>query len=449
MRRVDEPDVVARVPPERGQGTVLTGGVIGTSRCNPTLRRRPSLPERAAARVRAPSVATSRALGLPLSQSLRAIERERGPAALLFVGALAALLGAWTAWLAFGSVELRATSVRARVEVDHRIFRVDAPVAGTIARISAVLGRPVEAGEVLVELDSSVERRRIDEEKVRLGALDTEIGAVRKILDAYEAVIREDEGATRVAVREGQALEQEKRTAATQAEEEARRAGVLRDGGAIAEIDFLRSRTEADKQRAATEALGLGIDRIRGEMRTRASGVRARLEELRRELTMLQGRRETTDVAIRTLEADIARRTVRAPVAGTIGELAELNAGAFVEGGARICTVLPKGDLRIVAELAPRDATGRVRSGQSAIVRLDAFPWVEFGTVPATVSRVASEPRDGLVRVELVPHLDENRRIALEHGMTAVTEIAVERVSPATLALRVSGASLDAPKTER
>ena len=38
--------------------------------------------------------------------------------------------------------------------------------------------------------------------------------------------------------------------------------------------------------------------------------------------------------------------------------------------------------------MPPEAALGRVRPGQSARMRLSGFPWTQWGTVPATVTRV-------------------------------------------------------------
>ena len=54
-----------------------------------------------------------------------------------------------------------------------------------------------------------------------------------------------------------------------------------------------------------------------------------------------------------------------------------------------------------MAEFEPASALGRIHSGQVAELRLTGFPWLQYGTVAARVASVASEPRDGSIRVEL------------------------------------------------
>ena len=63
-------------------------------------------------------------------------------------------------------------------------------------------------------------------------------------------------------------------------------------------------------------------------------------------------------------------------------------------------------------------------------MRLDGFPWAQFGSVEARVTRVASEIRDNLVRVEFEP-LSGNARspVALQHGLPGSIEVTVEQTT--------------------
>jgi membrane fusion protein (multidrug efflux system) len=52
---------------------------------------------------------------------------------------------------------------------------------------------------------------------------------------------------------------------------------------------------------------------------------------------------------------------------------------------------------------------------------------------------VATEAENGLVRVELAVDPDPASRVPLQHGLTGIAVIDVERVTPATLVLRAAG----------
>ena len=75
--------------------------------------------------------------------------------------------------------------------------------------------------------------------------------------------------------------------------------------------------------------------------------------------------------------------------------------------------------------------------GQKARMRLEGFPWSQYGSVPATVHLVAGEMRNGFIEVELDLNTDVNPGVVFQHGLPGTVE--VERLSPATLLLRAVG----------
>jgi membrane fusion protein (multidrug efflux system) len=72
-------------------------------------------------------------------------------------------------------------------------------------------------------------------------------------------------------------------------------------------------------------------------------------------------------------------------------------------------------------------------------MRLDGFPWAQYGSIDATVSRVATEIRDGVVRIEFTPAHIGNPVGIMQHGVPGVVEVAIERAAPAFLVFRAAG----------
>jgi membrane fusion protein, adhesin transport system len=116
-----------------------------------------------------------------------------------------------------------------------------------------------------------------------------------------------------------------------------------------------------------------------------------------------------------------------------------LQAGAYVAVGEKLGTVVPHSELRIVADFPPAAVLGRIHPGQVSRMRLDGFPWAQFGTIPAKVSRVGSEIRENQVRVEFIPELAEKSQIMMQHGLPGAIEVTIEQISPAVMVLRASG----------
>ena len=103
--------------------------------------------------------------------------------------------------------------------------------------------------------------------------------------------------------------------------------------------------------------------------------------------------------------------------------------------------------LKIMTDFLPPAALGRIQPGQPARLRLEGFPWTQYGAVSATVASVASEVRDGWVRVELAVRPDAAPPIPLQHALPGTVEVEVDHVSPATLVLRTAGLLFTGPGT--
>ena len=182
---------------------------------------------------------------------------------------------------------------------------------------------------------------------------------------------------------------------------------------------------------------------------TAPGSYQARLQRLTREVTQINGQIATTRAPIERLEYELERRYGRAPMAGRLGEVAKLQVGTVVREGDRLGAVVPPGMLKIVADFLPSAALGRIQPGQPAQLRLEGFPWTQYGAVSATVASVANEVRDGQVRVELAVRSDAVPSIPLQHGLPGTVEVEVDHVSPAALILRTAGLLLTVPGTSR
>jgi multidrug resistance efflux pump len=347
-----------------------------------------------------------------------------------------AVLGAWGAWLFLARVTLYEVTTEARLEAEQAGYTVESAAAGRVVNTRLKLGQEVKAGDVLAELDTDEQQHRLEEERARLAAVAPEIEALGREVATEGQAVEDSRQANRVALEEARARVREAESAAQFKEEEAQRLAGLFKEGVIAEMEVLRVRSEARGKRAEVESLQHTVTKLERQQRTEETERRVRIDKLLREKTELEGRRNTSAAVISRLQNEIERRTIRAPASGQLGEVTTSKEGAVVREGDKLGTVLPAaGALKIVAEFPP-SALGRVREGQGARMRLASFPWTQYGTVPAVVTRVAGEVRDGKIRVELAVRPDAPASIPLQHGLPGAVEIEVEQVSPATLLLR-------------
>jgi len=381
------------------------------------------------------------------SRTLRSLQADSFRRTALGLALAVVLVGVWAAWSLLGRITLYEITDNARIEVDRAIYPLQSPVLGRVVFTQLVIGRQVQAGDLLVEVDAQPQQLQVREERTRLQALGPELNALRERLAAEEQARRDEQQAARVAGEGARAQQREAEATARFAQEEARRLAKMREGGLVPERDFERSQAEAQKYVAAAESYAIAVRRLEQEQRTRESDREAKLKSLQGESTRLQGQMTTLQASLARLEYEIERRRIRSPVAGVVAEAAILRVGAVVQEGEKLGAVVPEGRLAVVAQFPPPAALGRIRPGQKAKVRLHGFPWTQYGTLATTVARVAGEVREGTVRVELAVDSHQSTPIPLGHGLPGTVEVTVERISPAALAVRHAGRWLTAPRS--
>jgi membrane fusion protein, adhesin transport system len=376
---------------------------------------------------------------MQFSQSTRALTNDRSTVLILAWVLGTVLLGAWSLWFALGGVTVYETSRNARLEVVQLAHHISAPLSGRIISASAFIGQEVLANQVLIELDASAETLRLSEEETRLTALPPQIASMQTELISLEQARDEDLRSTQAALDAANARGREADAAIKFARNNEIRLKRQSMAGGVAEIDALRAMSEADKLSASKDAMTADAKRLEQEGQMRTHDALARIENLRRSIVSLEGDMATARATIARIRQTIDRHIIRAPVAGRIGDVAALYEGAYVAEGQRLVSVVPPGGLTIVGDFNPGSAMGRVHPGQHATMRLDGFPWARYGTIDATVSRVATEIHDGVLRVDFTPARSGNPTAIMQHGIPGVIEVAIERAAPASLVLRAAG----------
>ena len=378
-------------------------------------------------------------MAAPFARTTRALAAE-SPRLAFAAWALASIvLLAWGVWFFASRVTVVEVSRKARLEVTSAPHALSAQLAGRLAGTTLVIGRAVKAGDVLADLDASAPQARLAEEMARLQALPPRVASLEQEMANVQAVLAADQRAAQAALQAGQARVQQAGAEAGFAEDNARRLRAEVNSGSVAEVDALRAAAEAGKQGAAREALAADLRRTELDARTRAQQAQVQLETLKRAALTLQGEIAGARASVARLEQEVERHRVRAPVDGVVGEVLPLTPGTWVAEGQKMATIVPRGDLRVVAEFDPASALGRLRAGQTAHLKLDGFPWAQYGSVETQVLRVAGEVRDGALRVELLPTAASRSSALLQHGLTGTVEVGVEHAAPATLVLRAAG----------
>jgi multidrug resistance efflux pump len=378
-------------------------------------------------------------------RSVRSLEADNSQRSYLGLALVALLLGAWMVWFFVARVSVYAVTNKAGLEVDRAAHSVQSAVSGRVVATHLVLDQEVKAGDVLVELDSGAQHFQLTEEQTQRAGANPQIHSREEEIASEEQALEHDQQSAKDALEEARAHYREAEAAAQFAQAESERLRKMYNAGVVAELDLNRSVADSQQRRAAADSLHYGVVRLEGEQLTRTNERKAHIEQLTSELNKLRSDQATAGVTIQRLEEEVDRRWIRAPVDGKLGEVAPLRIGMVVHEGEKLAAVVPAGKLRVVANFDPPAALGRIRPGQHARLRLEGFPWAQYGSVAATITNVASEIRDGSIRVELALDAHSDSRIPLQHGLPGSVEVEIETLSPANLVLRTAGSLLAGP----
>lgn len=262
-----------------------------------------------------------------------------------------------------------AASAPGRVEPSGGEVRIGAQVPGRVAEVLVVLNDRVAAGDLMVRLD--------DEDLIgRVNSATAEAAIRKRERDNTEVT--------------GKA--QERRTA--------------EDAVASAERQLVQAREEADRQVRARRA-GSASDADADKARDAVNKAKERLEQARaglRKALSADGlpaptRPEAGLVAARSelSQADAALERTRIRAAST-GTVLQVNAkpGEFAAPSpeAPLVVVGNLASLQVRAEIEERDV-GKVRVGQVAVVRSDAFPGKDFEGKISSLAQTLAPSRIG------------------------------------------------------
>jgi multidrug resistance efflux pump len=372
-------------------------------------------------------------------RTTRSLSLERFRFSVIGIIVAIAILLLWIAWSLWFKISLYEVSDSARIEVAKAVHPVAAPINGRIIKADLVLGQEVQQGDTLFKLDARVDQIRLNEQQSLLPALKNELATLQNhIQEEKEAMLREEKS-TKIALKEASAQYKAADASAKFTKREAERNKKLFDKGLVSESEYQLSQSESEKFQASSDAYRLASDRIKMEQNVRQSDRKSRIGGLQREVATVMGKISVAENTVARIEQEVENYIIRAPISGTIGEMLEIKPGSVVSLGENLVSIVPVGEVMIVAHYSKQTAVGRIFPGQKAEMRLDAYPWMQFGRVRAQVTNVGSESNNGKVRVDLTIQQQNTLKFSIRHGLTGFVEVEVNRIKPVDLILRKVG----------
>jgi hemolysin D len=378
-----------------------------------------------------------------LAPALEILESPPSPVRVALIWIICALVAVSLAWAYFGRIDIIAVA-QGKFQPTGRVKVIEPLETGKVTAIYVANGARVAAGDVLVELDRS--SAEADEREALAGLASARAEAARRAVAIAAAQTRQIDAVPPIAWRDdvpSPLREREERVlaadlgqlAANLASLEAQRAQKQ------AERDKLAQTIETQKNLVAT--LQQRVD-MRQSLVESKSGAKAAvidaMETLQYQLTQLamqegqlaslngaldvaakdaekasksfisdnaekldEAQRQADDLEQKLAKARAAidHLTLRAPISGIVQASAVTTIGQVVTSGQEVMRVVPDdAGLEIEVYVLNKDI-GFIKSGQPAVVKIESFPFTQYGTIGAHVTRVARdaipEPDAGLL----------------------------------------------------
>jgi hemolysin D len=340
-----------------------------------------------------------------------------------------AFIGLCIVWASFGRLDVVA-SAQGKIIPEARVKLLQSADGGVVRAIHVRDGQSVKAGQILMELDptqsgadaaqaqSALQTARVDKARadamlsyLRTGrpSLVSPIGTSAAMGQIQITLTRSQIAEFEAKIADLNEREAEMRAMANMAEQE--RAKLQ------ATLPLLKERVARRKEltekglssgllQLELEQQQVGHERDIGVQAMSAQRYRASLASIgmqkaearqafaREAATLLA--KATDEIALRTEEltkADQKSRLqqLKSPVSGTVQQVAVHTLGAVVKPADPLLVVVPAGGTLVVdAQVLNRDV-GQLKIGQDVAVKLEAFPFTRYGTVPGTLVQLSRD----------------------------------------------------------
>jgi len=409
------------------------------------------------------------------------------PRQLLLCGIVFCL--SFGAWATFGQID-EVGHAQGRLVPKGEPYKIHPVVSGKVAHIDIKEGQVVKAGQVLFELDTQLAANEVERLQQERAAYRTELIQTQALIDKARLEAQTvakgsnaDSETTVVTIAQAKAKVQAQAASIAQNLEKAantrslltqlqadmvaqqarlEKLRALVQKGALGEEQlFQAEQTLRSSQRSITQSQGdlqqtlAELDRLQAERQQaldepsrlqaelaqkQAQGSTAqvqaqqKIQQLQVQKTELQAKYNENNKLLAKAIDELEQRSLNAPVDGVVLSLNVHNIGEVVQPGQTIAEIAPYSAPLILSTSLPNREAGFVKKGMSVQVKLDAYPYQDYGIVTGKVLTISpdSKPDERLgavYRVEVA--LDRNyvranhQTIQFKAGETATAEIVI------------------------
>lgn len=317
------------------------------------------------------------------------------------------------AWLALAKTD-EVVVAEGTLQPIGSVKEIQMPLGGIASEILVSDGDRVEAGEILMRLDTEASDQKRESLKDSLQLKQQQLSLKEVELDRY---IRLNQDTVKTL---SQKVAYEKEILA--------RFERLSKVGATAELQYLQQRNtvqEVEGRLRENQLDGLRQQAILGQD----------VQRLKSEVARIQA--ELTEILV-----TLRYQALRAPVNGVVFDLKPTGPGYSAQTTETVMKIVPFNALEAKVEI-PSSDIGFVRKGMPADISIDSFPATDFGVLAGTVNQLGSDalpPEPGMQQTEYrYPakiklssqklELKNGQNLPLQPGMSLTANIKLRKVS--------------------
>ena len=239
---------------------------------------------------------------------------------------------------------------------------IKAPVSGVVSGIPVTEGELVSAGQVLIQLDSEVSNERLRslerQKKLESERLKNENQAFEARIDSLQAQ-----------------LKSLKKTLNLEESIVDRMTGMVSQG-AIAEVQYLRQKNQLQELQSEIAQTEATLREVQAESIKSEQQIQRELADLERQIVETNKSKEY--------------QSLRSPVKGYVFNLNVASPGYAASRGETLLKIVPEGTLEASVFITNADV-GFLRPKMPAQVRVDAYPFTQYGDIPGELKRVGKQ----------------------------------------------------------
>jgi hemolysin D len=366
-------------------------------------------------------------------------------------------------WLFLAQFE-EIAQVQGKIEPHPIATIVDAPTGGKVTHVKIRSGQKVKVNQTLLRLDSKLtlielleQQNQLKTQQKRLDRLKIVKNQAIESLRLLNAQFNPEKAEKQAQIRQAYALIEAKKSELIEtsinlegANAKLQRYQKAQSEGALsvellsqaqtevkqAHQNIVQAQTEIEQAKSfyleSQEALSILLE----AQKIKAIEAQKELEQIESEILSVGGEIKQIQHLIASLSYQAKSQIISAPINGVIFDLAIDKPGSVIERGETLVSIAPqKARFVFRGQILSKDVgSGFLKLGMPARIKLDSFPWREFGLVRGKISWISPNSKqvndlESTYSLEIELNQWQNIKVRdhLNFGQTGIAEVIVRK----------------------